>query len=297
MNILGFLSLLIVAAAVAIGGRYLLDRTTKVSTDTVGLFVLGLLGAYGGSEMFGELATAKRVYIDSLSQIGPQLGGFYLLTGLIGALILVVPAAYAMRRAAAGQPTDVATEGIRDPKLAHFLFGDTRAAALWLGVRLFVGYEWLAAGIHKVTDPKWMSGGAALKGFWTNVIAQPAPPARAPITYDWYREFLRFLLDNQAYSWFAKLVAIGEVLIGLGLIVGCLVGIAAFFGALMNFNFMLAGSASTNPVLFALAVALILAWKVAGYYGLDRYLLPVFGAPWSPGRLFKHTPRTDVLPA
>ena len=38
----------------------------------------------------------------------------------------------------------------------------------------------------------------------------------------------------------------------------------------MNMSFMLAGSASTNPVLFTLAVGLILAWKVAGYYGLDR---------------------------
>lgn len=49
---------------------------------------------------------------------------------------------------------------------------------------------------------------------------------------------------------------------------------------------MLAGTASTNPVLFALAVALILAWKVAGYYGVERYLLPVLGAPWSTGKLF-----------
>ncbi|MFN8515918.1 MAG: hypothetical protein U0232_29845 [Thermomicrobiales bacterium] len=48
-------------------------------------------------------------------------------------------------------------------------------------------------------------------------------------------------------------------------------GIAAFFGALMNMSFMLAGSASTNPVLFFLAVALILGWQVAGYYGADRF--------------------------
>ncbi len=52
----------------------------------------------------------------------------------------------------------------------------------------------------------------------------------------------------------------------------------------MNFNFMLAGSASTNPVLFLLAVLLILAWKVAGYYGLDRVLLHRLGTPWQPAR-------------
>jgi thiosulfate dehydrogenase [quinone] large subunit len=33
--------------------------------------------------------------------------------------------------------------------------------------------------------------------------------------------------------------------------------------------------------LFTLAVLLILAWKVAGYYGLDYYLLPALGTPWS----------------
>jgi thiosulfate dehydrogenase [quinone] large subunit len=38
--------------------------------------------------------------------------------------------------------------------------------------------------------------------------------------------------------------------------------------------------------MFTLAVGLILAWRVAGYYGLDRYLLPALGAPWRPGTVF-----------
>jgi thiosulfate dehydrogenase [quinone] large subunit len=32
--------------------------------------------------------------------------------------------------------------------------------------------------------------------------------------------------------------------------------------------------------MFTLAIGLILGWKVAGYYGLDRYLLPFLGTPW-----------------
>jgi len=51
----------------------------------------------------------------------------------------------------------------------------------------------------------------------------------------------------------------------------------------MNMSFLLAGSASSNPVLFTLAIGLMLAWKVAGYYGVDRYLLPMLGTPWHPG--------------
>jgi thiosulfate dehydrogenase [quinone] large subunit len=38
--------------------------------------------------------------------------------------------------------------------------------------------------------------------------------------------------------------------------------------------------------MFTLAVGLMLAWKVAGYYGVDRYLLPRLGTPWRPGVAF-----------
>jgi thiosulfate dehydrogenase [quinone] large subunit len=69
-------------------------------------------------------------------------------------------------------------------------------------------------------------------------------------------------------------------MIGAALILGAFVGIAAFFGAFMNWNFVMAGAASTNGMLFAIAVLLILAWKVAGWYGLDRFLLPLLGTPW-----------------
>jgi thiosulfate dehydrogenase (quinone) large subunit len=51
----------------------------------------------------------------------------------------------------------------------------------------------------------------------------------------------------------------------------------------MNFNFMLAGSASTNPVLLLIAIGLIQAWKIAGLIGLDYILLPLVGAPWNRG--------------
>ena len=176
---------------------------------------------------------------------------------------------------------------VQDPPLARFLFSDTRSAALWLVLRVFLGYQWLTAGWHKVEDPAWMTTGEALKAFLTRAAALPAPPARAAITFDWYRSVLQYLLDVQAYTWFARVVAAGEVLVGVALILGLFTGIAAFFGGFMNWNFMMAGTASTNPLLFVIAVALILAWKVAGYYGLDRYVLPALGTPWQTGALFR----------
>jgi thiosulfate dehydrogenase (quinone) large subunit len=59
---------------------------------------------------------------------------------------------------------------------------------------------------------------------------------------------------------------------------------------------MLAGSASTNPVLFAISVFLILGWKVAGYLGIDRVLIPALGTPWKPGRIFPHRSEGTALP-
>jgi thiosulfate dehydrogenase (quinone) large subunit len=169
---------------------------------------------------------------------------------------------------------------IPEPPLAHMLFSTTKFAWLWAIIRIFLGYQWVTASLHKIEDPKWVSTGEALKGFWVSAVKIPES-GKPAITYDWYRGFLQFMLDQQAYTWFAKLVAYGEFLIGVALIVGAFVGIAAFFGAFLNWNFIMAGAASTNGMLFAIAVVLILAWKVAGWYGLDRYLLPLIGTPWT----------------
>lgn len=175
--------------------------------------------------------------------------------------------------------TDADVVEVEGPAFARYLFSNTRAGLFWLPIRIFLGFEWTTAALHKITGTGWLDGGAALKGFWTGAVAIP-DTGRAAITFDWYREFLNFLLNNDAYTWFAPLVAFGELAVGVGLLVGCLTGIAAFFGALMNMSFLLAGSASTNPVMFAFAIGLILAWRVAGYYGIDRYLLPMLGTPW-----------------
>jgi thiosulfate dehydrogenase [quinone] large subunit len=175
---------------------------------------------------------------------------------------------------------------ITGPTFVRYLFHHPKAGLFWLPIRLFVGFSWLEAGWHKFTDPEWTQGGAALLGYWERAVAIPEQ-GRPAITFEWYRDFLNVLIDNNAAPWFAWVVTLGELAIGLGLIFGMLTGIAAFFGALMNMSFLLAGSASSNPVLFTLAVGLMLAWRVAGYYGLDRYVLPALGAPWAPGAIFR----------
>lgn len=168
---------------------------------------------------------------------------------------------------------------VQEPGWVNTLLSDPRAGWLWLVLRLWLGWQWIEAAEHKIFDPGWVQTGVALKGFWERAVAIPEA-GRPPIAFDWYRTFIQSLLDAEAYTWFAPLVAYGELLIGVALIVGAFTGIAAFFGAFMNWNFMMAGAASTNPVLFAIAVGLILAWKVAGYIGADYFLLRWIGTPW-----------------
>jgi thiosulfate dehydrogenase [quinone] large subunit len=176
---------------------------------------------------------------------------------------------------------------IDGPGFARFLFNNRAAGLFWLPIRIFLGVSWLDAGLHKLADPGWTNGGSALLAYWQRATAIPEAPAPPAITYGWYRDFLNFLIEGHHEGWFAWAVTLGEIAIGVGLLVGALTGVAAFFGALMNMSFLLAGSASTNPVLFTLAIGVILAWKVAGYYGVDRYLLPQLGTPWSRGPLLR----------
>jgi thiosulfate dehydrogenase (quinone) large subunit len=169
---------------------------------------------------------------------------------------------------------------IQDPPIARFFFQSTTAAWLWLAVRLYVGYDFILAGWHKFNTPAWMDGsGTGIMGFWKGALG--TTPSGAPvITFDWYRSFLQYLVDTNSAGWFSYVIVFGELAVGVGLILGAFVGLAAAGGLLLNMAFLLAGTTSTNPVLAMLGVLLILAWKNAGFIGLDYVLLPLLGTPW-----------------
>lgn len=166
---------------------------------------------------------------------------------------------------------------IEENPFSRFLFVSTKSAWIWLILRVYLGYAWLKAGIGKVTSDAWVGSeaGTALKGFSQGVIAKAAE-GEVSTSYAWFME--NVVSANPVF--FSYIVVYGEILVGIGLIVGCLTGIAAFFGGLMNFSFLLAGTVSTNPVMFIIAVLLVMGWKVAGWYGIDRWLLFYLGTPW-----------------
>jgi thiosulfate dehydrogenase [quinone] large subunit len=204
---------------------------------------------------------------------------------------------------------------IREWKFVRFLRYGKEAAPFYLGLRLFLAVEWIEAGLHKVLNYKapeqpahilgvelpfqgilwtqglnqgWVGTGASIKSYWERAAAV-SPQGTGPIVYPAYRAFIQYMIDNNWHTWYGPLVAYGEVLIGLGFLFGGLIGFAAFFALLMNFAFMYAGSTSSNPTLVLLQMILIFGWRPAGYWGIDRFLLPMLGTPWSPGHPTKIT--------
>ena len=248
-----------------------------------------------------EMHTVRRL----VALVAALVGGYLLYLGantasspatafwsMIGGLVLFVITLFVLQRGYQPGGEEVSADEVPIPewKVARFLRRAKDAAPLFLGFRLFLGYEWFEAGLHKLQDPKWFQTGEALRGYWERAATIPEPPARPAIGYPLYRSFIQFMLDNGWDSWFNYAIIFGELLIGIGLIIGGLTAIAAFFGILMNFTFLYAGSVSSNPTFIILGVLIIIGWRVAGWWGLDRYLLPWLGTPWQPGRLRPQPP-------
>jgi len=161
----------------------------------------------------------------------------------------------------------ITPDQLQEPRWARFLFASTTAAWLWLVVRLYVASVFLPAGWEKITSGKWLFGdGSPVQGMVGGAIASEDTPG-------YYVWFLQNVVQPNA-SLFATLVALGEFAAGLGLLVGLLTGFAAFGGVFLNANFLLAGSLGVNPALIFLGVFLVLAWRNAGWIGLDRWFMP-----------------------
>ena len=169
---------------------------------------------------------------------------------------------------------------VEESPFAHFFTADTRSAPLWFLVRLWLGWNWLEAGWEKFNNPAWWGSdaGPAISGFAQGALHKTAeyctnPAACHPDVQDWYANFIQVTLVAHPAFW-SHLITFGEIAVGLGLILGLFTGLAALSGTFMNLNFMLAGTVSANPIWAAVGILIVLARRVAGYWGADRYVLP-----------------------
>jgi thiosulfate dehydrogenase (quinone) large subunit len=169
--------------------------------------------------------------------------------------------------------------------VSKFVFGNTKFSWVWLIARLYVGYSWIEAGLGKLSNEAWVGSqsGKAITGFVQGALAKTS--GAHPDVQGWYATFLENVVLPHSSAW-AHAITYGEIIVGIALIIGLFTGIAAFFGLFMNFNFLLAGTVSLNPILFVIQLFLVLAWRTAGYIGCDRYLLRQLGTFWQPGKLF-----------
>jgi len=138
-------------------------------------------------------------------------------------------------------------------------------------IRLYLGYQWMTAGWHKLTE------GFDASGFLKGAIAKSVPAEGAkPVVQAWWGSFLEtFALPNAGL--FNFLIPWGEFLVGLALIVGFATIFAAVMGMVMNFAFLLSGTVSSNPNYLILQFILVsLGGAYAGYLGIDYYFRPIY---------------------
>ncbi|WP_201716087.1 DoxX family protein [Rossellomorea arthrocnemi] len=140
-----------------------------------------------------------------------------------------------------------------------------KVSVIWTVLRIWLGAQWLEAGWHKIND------GFDASGFLQGALVKAT--GDHPAVQGWYAEFLKgFALPN--VELFNAMIPWGEILVGAGLIVGFMTIPTLLAGAFMNLNFLLAGTVSTNPVLYTVAIILLVAGRGAYYWGADHWMIP-----------------------
>jgi thiosulfate dehydrogenase [quinone] large subunit len=182
---------------------------------------------------------------------------------------------------------------IEEPALARWLFGSATVSPFWLVLRLWLGYEWFMAGFEKLFGDgraAWTHG-TAIHGFVKSAVAASKSPEHPQVAYGWWVSVLHRVDDHAALV--GRAVSWTELIIGALLILGLFTGIAAFVGLLLNFTYVLSGIAGVNPAFMIVGLLLMLAWRNAGWIGLDRFVLPALGTPWHRGRGLRRRRRDE----
>ncbi|WP_342388343.1 DoxX family membrane protein [Salinicoccus bachuensis] len=132
-------------------------------------------------------------------------------------------------------------------------------------LRVYLGFGWFTSGLGKVMN------GFDASGYLQNAVQNPVVGPDGNAVYPWYT----FLVEN-IFLPMSPLVNVmvpwGELFIGLGLLLGGLTTYAVFFGLVMNFAFLFAGTVSVNPLYILIGFVILVAGHKAGSLGVDRFL-------------------------
>ena len=179
---------------------------------------------------------------------------------------------------------------IPENRVSGFFYSDARIAWPWTIMRLYGGWAWLRAGGENLSNPAWTAwegrgAGAALGGSVAGALKQVG--GAHPNVQGWYGTFPRGLVRHHL-AIFSRVAAYGETAVGVVRILGGFTRIAAFRGCRMNVDDLLVDAVRVHRFLFMLGLFLVLAWRLAGRCGGDRWILAEAGTPRQPGPVFEH---------
>ncbi|MCZ8522691.1 MULTISPECIES: DoxX family membrane protein [Paenibacillus] len=150
--------------------------------------------------------------------------------------------------------------------LIRFLQNNLLVSFVLTAVRIYLGWSWLKAGWGKIAG-----GSFSAEGFLLGAVKKAG--GENPSVQPWWADFLQSVaIPNVGI--FNILVPWGELLVGLGLILGSFTAFAALMGMLMNFAYMFSGTTSTNPQMVVMELLIVAAAANASKIGVDRWFLP-----------------------
>lgn len=126
---------------------------------------------------------------------------------------------------------------------------ETASRHALLPLRIFLGVTFVYAGLDKLTDPAFLS--ATGTGSIGEIMRGVRDTAAVPALVD---------LALKAPVGFGAAIAIGEILVGLGVLAGLLTRIAAAGGALISLSLWLTVSWAVTPYYYGNDLVYLMAW-------------------------------------
>ncbi|MGF7034655.1 thiosulfate dehydrogenase [quinone] large subunit [Paenibacillus mucilaginosus] len=150
--------------------------------------------------------------------------------------------------------------------LIRFLQNNLLVSFVLTALRIYLGWIWLKAGWGKIAG-----GSFNAEGFLQGALKKAE--GENPSVQSWWADFLQgFAIPNVGL--FNVVVPWGELLVGLGLLLGTFTTFAALMGILMNFSYLFSGTLSTNPQMIVLELLIVAAAANSSRIGADRWILP-----------------------
>ncbi|MFG2267638.1 DoxX family protein [Streptomyces sp. NPDC048720] len=163
------------------------------------------------------------------------------------------------------------TQGIRTDTYRTDLHGmrgwrDTATRYALLPLRIYLGVTFMYAGLNKITDSAFLKSGGA--GSIGDTMRAARGSAALPALID-------LALKNPVGFGFA--IALGELAVGIGTLLGLFGRLAALGGALISLSLWLTVSWASTPYYYGNDLAYLMAWLplvLAGapYLSLDAVL-------------------------